>query len=303
MKVLTLPYLPLLQHYSKINPPWLKAYASLLGPNAVSKRERDEVVRYSKAVWALSDQAKLFYFYLELLASRHENKLPHNVGWLAHELSILKLSQSLRSLAKCLDEALDVGLAVAQDVTSIAFSRQSPLCSLNLSESLEGTGEGSGERAPEEELPEHLRISRELYVAVEHYDLAAARGGWPPVRATVLRDLAEQFDRVSEEMLVHDETFDWLLCFGRAVEQPFLARIPTFGFEWFLKRDRETRKLNALKVWDRAFAPARAETADEISGLSGRRRSGYVLRWPVESIRSERDRQMALQWDTGSGNA
>lgn len=131
MKVLSLCYWKLLQHYSHINPPWIKAYAALLGPNAVAKRERGEVVKYARAVWALKDLSKLVYFYLELLASRHDNKLPYNLGWLAHELSILKVAQSQRSLDACLDDVLDVGLAEVLDVTAFGSARQSPLSTLS----------------------------------------------------------------------------------------------------------------------------------------------------------------------------
>lgn len=312
MKILTFPYLPKLQHYKNRNPPWLKAYAALLGPKFVSPREDAAVVAYAKAVWELSDYAKLLLPYLEQLAARHqpENQLPYNTGWIAGELAILQFAQRPRMLAATLDELIAVGLAEALDVTSIRSARHSPLAraSAPLDSSLavdlprEGSGEGVRPVGDlEAELPVEIRdLSEEMRIAVGHYDLAAQKAGWPDVRRATLLAAQEEFDAVTAEMRHLDPDFSWLVCFGRAAEQPFIADVPGIGFEWFIRRESQSpNRLNALKVWDYAFVSRRERNGggdgggtrsfgdfrDSDADFSNPRRgrSGYVLRWRCEA--------------------
>ena len=307
MKILTFPYLHKLQHYTKRNPPWLKNYAAVLGPKFVSPREDAEVVAYAKLVWELSDHAKLLLQQLELLASRQDpvNQLPYNLGWIAAELAGLACAQRPRMLAALLDELLAVALAESLDVTSITTARHLPLArasapldsSGTLSLPGEGCGEGpDGRRSLDDELPADLRgVSPDLLLAVERYGIAATKAGWPGVRQALLRDMQDEFESMTERMKALDVDFDWLICFHRATEQAFIAGIPGFGFEWFLRcESKAPHRPNALKVWDYAFVSRREMQADrnqfgdfrDTDQDFSRSRSGYVLRWRGSTVPS-----------------
>jgi hypothetical protein len=291
MKVLHLRYAAKLQHYKDRNVPWLKMYTAILGTHAITPRTDKEVVAYAQAVWALSDMAKLVLPYLEALGSRQTpiNQIPYQMGWIAHELRILNLSSQPRVLSRAVHEIIDQGLAECLDITSIHESR----LPLSFSEGVSlgsdlggGAGEGPSIGDIEREAPDWAKVSPELLLAVEHYELAMRKApSWPAVRRGVLRDLGRYFAEADGKVRDLEPEFDWLICFARATEQGMVAEIPGFGLEWFFRTESNGARLNALKVWDYGF-----ESREEKKARQGRhgdwrdgdsdfaRSNGYVVR-------------------------
>lgn len=252
-----------LQHFKDRRPPWIKAYVDRLDPKTP----------YGAKYWSLSKDAKLLLPIMELLASTHEppGLIPNEPGWLAYELRMLGFSA--RQMSKLISELQSTRLveliSVAEEQTAFSdisfdsrFPKNDPNSDISspysvVSESLYASSSPTGEGVQGEglaaELPPHLRISPALALAVEHYRLAAARAGWPGIRDTSLRRIEQKFLEVDAELRREVEDFDWLVCFGRGVEQPFITTISSFNFEWFLRREFSGTRLNALKVWDQLF--------------------------------------------------
>lgn len=234
------------QTFKDRRPPWIKFHADRL----------DQTTFLGAAYAALSRDAIALEPLLELLASRHDppGLLPLNEGWIAYELRMLRLTP--RQISKLISELMSVGLieriSVAETQTDISFPLARASAPLPLSDSLGSPGEGCGE-GPESELPVHARVDAKLALAVEHYRLAARRGGWPGIRDSSLRRIEEKFLDVDARIRDEEAEFDWLICFGRGVEQPFIKTISSFGFEWFLRREFSGTRFNALKVWDFLF--------------------------------------------------
>jgi hypothetical protein len=190
---------------------------------------------------------------------------------------------------------------IASNVASISASNPSLFSeeeSLSLRNSGEGSGEGgAGEReenellagaapdAYDDELPQWARISRELRSAAEAYEMAAAKASWPALKRRHLPELEERFAEATEIASADadgDEPFDWVVCFARGVEQPFLKRIAGFGFEWFLRHESDGVRLNATKVFEMQFREFKRRTAGLIVAFP--RRASVTVHKPSQLL-------------------
>jgi len=245
------------QHFKDRRPPWIKAYVDRL----------DSRTRDGAAFSQLSRDAMLLFSLLEMLASQQDQPglVPDEAGWIAYELRLLRLTS--RQISKLISELKSVRLvesiSVSESQSDIdfgvsvplarPFARASGLSGLSVSSS--SGEEGSGEEG--DERPAQFRVAWPLLTAVEHYRLAAERAKWPGIRDSSLRRVEAKFMDVDAAIKSEEPGFDWLVCFGRGVEQPFIATISSFGFEWFLRREFSGTRFNALKVWDGAFRDRR----------------------------------------------